>query len=138
MTKPFFWSVRVYYEDTDAGGVVYHANYLKFFERARTERFRLIGCAPYELRLSSDVLFVVKSAQLDYLKPAQFNDSLLVSAEVTEIKRVSMSFSQEIRRSNPEGDTLCTATVRIACLSASELRPVAIPHFLLERINDAN
>jgi len=137
MKTPFFWLVRVYYEDTDAGGVVYHANYLKFFERARTERLRLIGFEQDELRRSSGVLFAVKSVQVNYLKPARFNDFLLVSAEVAEIKRASLTFTQEIRRESPQGEKLCESSIRIACLTDGDLRPAAIPRFLLERIKDA-
>jgi acyl-CoA thioester hydrolase len=137
MKTPFFWPVRVYYEDTDAGGVVYYANYLKFFERARTECLRQIGFEQDELRQSSGLLFAVKSVQVNFLKPARFNDILLVSAEVAEIKRASMTFAQEIRQADPEGEKLCEATIRIACLSDGELRPTAIPGFLLERIKDA-
>ena len=134
MQSQFFWPVRVYYEDTDAGGVVYHSNYLKFLERARTERLRLIGCDPYQIRKSSGVVFVVKSAQLNYLKPARFNDALYVSAEVEEIKRVSMTFMQQIFLNNPDGEKLCEAHIRIACLREDGLRPAPIPDFLLERI----
>ena len=136
MTKPFFWPVRVYYEDTDAGGVVYYANYLKFFERARTERLRQIGFEQDELRQSLGVLFVVKSVQVNYLKPAHFNDSLLVSAQVTEVKRASLLFAQEIRLETPTGEKLCEATIRVACLSDAERKPAPIPGLLLERIKD--
>ena len=137
METLFYWPVRVYYEDTDAGGVVYYANYLKFFERARTERLRMIGFEQDELRKSSGVLFVVKSVQVNYLKPARFNDTLLVSAEVAELKRASMTFAQEIRLGNPDGQKLCEATIRVACLSDNEFKPAAIPGFLLERIKHA-
>lgn len=136
MKTAFFWPVRVYYEDTDAGGVVYYANYLKFFERARTERLRALGFEQDEIRTSHGVIFAVRSAQVDYLKPARFNDALVVSAEVSELKRASLSFAQEIRRVSPEGELLCQATIRIVCLTATDLRPVAIPGFLLERIKD--
>lgn len=137
MKTPFFWPVRVYYEDTDAGGVVYYANYLKFFERARTEWLRLIGFEQDELRKTSGVLFVVKSVQVNYLKPAHLNDTLFVSAKVAELKRASMAFAQTIRLGNPAGDKLCEATIRIACLSEGGLKPVAMPEILLERIKDA-
>jgi acyl-CoA thioester hydrolase len=136
MKTQFFWPVRVYYEDTDAGGVVYYANYLKFFERARTERLRAMGIEQDELRRDAGVLFVVKSVNLEYLKPARFNDALLVTAEVGELRRASLSFIQEIRRGGVDGDKLCVAEVRVACLSDGELRPMAIPDFLLQRIKD--
>ncbi len=136
MKTQFFWPVRVYYEDTDAGGVVYYANYLKFFERARTERLRSLGFEQDEIRANDGLLFAVKSAQVEYLRPARFNDALLVSAEVTELKRASLMFGQEIRRDAPEGERLCQAAIRIVCLTADGLRPAAIPSFLLERIKD--
>ena len=137
METQFFWPVRVYYEDTDAGGVVYYANYLKFFERARTERLRQIGFEQDELRKSSGVLFAVKSVQVNYLKPARFNDTLLVSAEVAELRRASLVFAQEIRLGDPAGDKLCEATIRVACVADGEFRSAAIPGFLVERIKDA-
>jgi acyl-CoA thioester hydrolase len=133
---PFSWPVRVYYEDTDAGGVVYYANYLKFFERARTERLRALGFEQDELRTQEGVLFAVKSIQADYLKPARFNELLLVTAEVREIKRASLLFAQEVRRSGELGEKLCEAIVRIVCLNDSDLRPMAIPDYLLQRIKD--
>lgn len=136
MKTQFFWPVRVYYEDTDAGGVVYYANYLKFFERARTERLRDMGFEQDRLRAELGVLFVVRSAQVDYLKPARFNDELAVTAEVTEVKRASMVFSQQIRRDGVDGEILCEASFRIACLTDGEFRPTAIPGFLLEQINN--
>jgi len=129
----FFWPVRVYYEDTDAGGVVYYANYLRFFERARTERLRALGFEQDALRQDYGVLFAVRSVQVDYLKPARFNDSLRVSAEVGELRRASLSFHQEIRRRD---ELLCEARIRIVCLTDGELKPVAIPDHLLQRIKD--
>lgn len=136
MATRFFWPVRVYYEDTDAGGVVYYANYLKFFERARTERLRAIGFEQDELRAAEGVLFAVKSVQAEYLKPARFNEQLWVTAEIGELKRASLSFTQEIRRDQPGGDALCTATIRIVCLGSEDMRPAPIPDFLLQRIKD--
>ena len=137
MDTRFFLPVRIYYEDTDAGGVVYHANYLKFFERASTERLRHMGYELDELRRSSGILFVVKSAHINYLKPAQFGNVIMVSADVSEIKRASMTFTQEIRLDTPEGDKLCEANIRIACLTDGELRPTAIPSPFLEQLKNA-
>ncbi len=137
MKTPFYWPVRVYYEDTDAGGVVYYANYLKFFERARTEHLRSLGFEQDELRKTAGLLFVVRSVQVDYLKPARFNDTLFVSTAVAELKRAGITFSQEIRLGNPEGVKLCEASIRVACIADGEFRPTAIPGFLLERIKDA-
>ena len=132
----FFWPLRVYYEDTDAGGVVYYANYLKFFERARTERLRVLGFEQDQLRASEGVLFAVKSVQAEYIKPARFNDQLRVTADVADLKRASLTFTQEIIRSDELGECLCEATIRIVCLTAEGLRPTPIPDYLLQRIKD--
>lgn len=129
----FFWPVRVYYEDTDAGGVVYYANYLRFFERARTERLRAIGFEQDVLRERSGVLFAVRTVQAEYLKPARFNDALRVSAEVSELRRASLSFNQQILRGD---ELLCEARVRIVCLTDGALKPTAIPDDLMQRIKD--
>jgi acyl-CoA thioester hydrolase len=132
----FTWPVRVYYEDTDAGGVVYHVNYLKFMERARTERLRSLGFELTRLRDDEGLVFAVRAASLDYLKPARLNDSLLVTAEVAEVKRVSLTFRQAIVSALRASDVLCTATVRVVALSTDGFRPVAMPDHLLERIRD--
>jgi len=127
--KKFLWPIRVYYEDTDAGGVVFYANYLKFFERARTEMLRALGYEQDELIATAGILFVVRSVQVDYLSPARFNELLNVSAAVSEAKKASLVFEQDITR----GETiLCKGTIRIACLDAETLRPKAIPEHLLE------
>ncbi|MEW6039467.1 MAG: tol-pal system-associated acyl-CoA thioesterase [Pseudomonadota bacterium] len=129
--EPFVWPVRVYYEDTDAGGVVYYANYLKFMERARTEWLRTLGFEQDRLRQDLGVLFAVRSAQAEYLKPARLNDALLVSAELVEARPASFSFAQRVMR---EGVTLCEGRVRIVCLAADSFRPRAVPEALLERL----
>ncbi|BCX88449.1 acyl-CoA thioester hydrolase [Methylomarinovum tepidoasis] len=129
----FTWPVRVYYEDTDAGGVVYYANYLRFFERTRTEFLRALGFEQDELSAREGILFVVRSVQADYRRPARFNDLLTVSCEVAEVKRASLVFFQQVRR----GDAvLCEAAVRIACLDARSFRPRPIPPALIQRIKD--
>ena len=120
----FLWSVRVYYEDTDNGGVVYYANYLKFMERARTEWLRSLGYEQDRLAEEQGILFAVTSVRLDYLLPARFNDLLEVSARVTGPGKASITFEQEVRR----GDrVLCRGTIRIACIDSKTLRPVRIP-----------
>jgi acyl-CoA thioester hydrolase len=129
--EPFVWPVRVYYEDTDAGGVVYYANYLKFMERARTEWLRTLGFEQDRLRQDLGVLFAVRSAQAEYLKPARLNDALLVSAELVEARPASFGFAQRVMR---EGVTLCEGRVRIVCLAADSFRPRAVPEALLERV----
>jgi acyl-CoA thioester hydrolase len=122
----------VYYEDTDAGGVVYYANYLKFFERARTEMLRTMGFEQDQLRRDEGVLFVVRSVQVDYLRSALFNELLQVSSEVIDAKKASLHFNQQICR---DTEVLCTGSIRIACLDANTLRPKAIPTYLLESLN---
>ena len=127
----FHWPVRVYYEDTDAGGVVFYANYLKFFERARTEMLRSMGYEQDQLITEQKLIFVVRSVQIDYLKPARFNEAIDVTAEVTLAKKVSLNFEQVITR---DGDVLCKGNVRIACLDAETLKPKTIPENLLQQL----
>lgn len=131
----FSWQVRVYYEDTDAGGVVYYANYLKFFERARTEYLRAFGVEQDELRARYGILFAVKSIAVDYRAPARFNDLLWVSAQPVEFRRASLSFEQALGRVG-EMEALCAATVRIACLDAVSFRPRPMPDQLLEHVKN--
>ncbi|HEB77004.1 MAG TPA: tol-pal system-associated acyl-CoA thioesterase [Methylothermaceae bacterium] len=123
----FAWPVRIYYEDTDAGGVVYYANYLKFFERARTEFLRQLGFEQDDLIEREGVLFAVRSIQTDYLRPARFNDLLSVTCRVTELKRASVDFFQQAYCNE---NLLCRARVRIACLDAVRFRPRPIPSTL--------
>lgn len=127
----FHWPVRVYYEDTDAGGVVFYANYLKFFERARTEMLRSMGFEQDQLIEEQNIIFVVRSVQVDYLNPARFNESIDVSAEVTQAKKVSLNFEQIISRDDV---ILCKANIRIACLTADTLKPKVIPNNLLQKL----
>ena len=123
----FVWPVRVYYEDTDSGGVVYYANYLKFMERARTERLRAMGFEQDQLRRDFGVLFAVHSLQVDYVRPAVFNDLLEVSAAVSDQRRASLAFTQEVRRCGDARPLLCRGQVRVACIDAGSLRPRPIP-----------
>lgn len=129
----FTWPVRVYYEDTDAGGVVYYANYLKFFERGRTEFLRALGFEQDELKDCHGVIFAVRSIQADYRRPARFNDLLSVSCEVTGFKRASLEFFQQIMREN---EVLCESKVRIACLEAASFRPCSIPESLWKALHN--
>jgi len=146
--KEFLWPVRVYYEDTDSGGVVYYANYLKFMERARTEWLRVQGIEQDRLIEQEGVIFAVRSIQVDYLKPARFNQLLNVSVEPVRSGKASFTFRQQITwaAANPEltsvtprastsqkqtlndkTSLLCEGIVKIACLDAKSLRPVPIP-----------
>ena len=129
--KEFSWPVRVYYEDTDAGGVVFYANYLKFFERARTEMLRSFGFEQDQLIAEENIIFVVRSVEVDYLKPARFNEQIEVGAKIIEKKRTSLIFEQVITR---EQDVLCNGRIRIACLDAESMRPKPIPNAILEQL----
>jgi len=129
----FSWPVRVYYEDTDSGGVVYYANYLKFFERARTEFLRQYGIEQDQLIENENVIFAVRKITADYIKPAQFNDLLSVESEVTEIKNASLVFSQKILRAD---EICCQAECKIACLTADTLKPRKIPQQVFDAIHE--
>ena len=128
LTQPFALPCRVYYEDTDAGGIVYYVNYLKFMERARTERLRRLGFAQSQLA-GDNLLFVVHSCEARYHAPARLDDELSVSAEVVELNRVSLRFRQQVRRVN-DGQLLCEGSVLVACVRAESLKPRAIPEAL--------
>ncbi len=135
----FLWPVRVYYEDTDSGGVVYYANYLRFLERARTELLRSKGLEQDVLAAGRGLIFVVRSLSIDYLQPACFNDRLLVSATPLRISGASIEFDQEILRQEVPEDlsdegavSLCRARVRVVCLDREAMRPRRIPADLKE------
>ncbi|RDH84929.1 MAG: tol-pal system-associated acyl-CoA thioesterase [endosymbiont of Galathealinum brachiosum] len=128
----FNWPVRVYYEDTDSGGVVYYANYLKFMERARTEFLRHLGFEQDQLIDRENIIFAVRSVQCDYKSPARFNDELIITADLTELKKASMLFEQKIFRNNQQDKILCQGQVRIACLHADTFKPCAIPESIME------
>lgn len=121
----FSWPVRVYYEDTDAGGVVYYANYLKFLERARTEMLRKLGFELDQLAREKHILFIVRKVTIDYHKPAYMDDMLLVRARVEKLRKASIIFRQSIENQNQE--TLCRAEVVIACIDNTTMKPVALP-----------
>ncbi len=127
----FIWPVRVYYEDTDNGGVVYYANYLKFMERARTEWLRAKGYEQDQLLAEQGLIFAVRSAQLDFLRPAKFNDSLQVSASVVSHKGASIEFQQEVRR---DKQVLCKGEVKIVCLCNDSLTPRRMPKAMIEEL----
>jgi acyl-CoA thioester hydrolase len=131
LNKPFSWAVRVYYEDTDAGGVVFYANYLKYLERARTEYLRALGYEQDELMTNAAVIFAVRSLQIEYIKSARFNQMVQVSAKIKNIKKASLEFAQQITH---DEQLLVTADVRIACLDVDTMKPKAIPDYLLEQL----
>tara|TARA_R110000868_G_scaffold41384_10_gene141533 strand:- start:341 stop:742 length:402 start_codon:yes stop_codon:yes gene_type:complete len=120
--------IRVYYEDTDAGGIVYYANYLKFFERARTEWLRSLGIEQDEL-LEHSVGFVVKRVEMDNHAPARFNQLLCIESEIVELKRASLVFKQTII--SPSKQCLVSALIRVACVNLASMKPQAIPENIL-------
>ena len=123
----FTLPVRVYFEDTDAGGVVYYANYLKYLERCRTEWLRSDGHQQGELLREASIAFVVRSISADYLKPARLDDLLSVSMEVDRITRAQIFFRQSIRRGDEE---LLTAQVQVVCVNPAQMKIVSIPTLL--------
>jgi acyl-CoA thioester hydrolase len=125
--KRFSWPVRVYYEDTDAGGVVYYANYLKFFERARTEWLRSLGLNQDKLAQEEGLIFVVRRALLNFARPARLDDMLEVTVEPMKLARVYVDLAQEARCGT---HMLARAEIRVACLNQRDFKPVAIPQFL--------
>lgn len=130
----FSLPVRVYYEDTDSGGIVYYANYLKFMERARTEFLRELGFEQDHLRLHSKRLFVVKSVSVNYVQPATFNALLDVTARISDVRRASLTFVQQIFPAGRRDQLICEGLVRVACLDSDTLRPVSLPAEIKEAI----
>ncbi len=129
----FEWPVRIYWEDTDAGGIVFYANYLKFFERARTEWLRSLGIEQQALRAQTGGMFVVSETQARYLLPARLDDELCVTAELARSGRAVLAIRQEARL-GPAGPLLCEATIRIAWVEAASLKPGRIPSEILQRL----
>ena len=124
MSVEFSWPVRVYYEDTDSGGVVYHSNYLNFMERCRTEWLRELGYEQDYLIEHEKLIFAVRSITADYHKPARFNDALTVTVAVEKSGKVSIDFVQKIWRG---AELLCEGHVRIASLDSDRLKPKKLP-----------
>ena len=128
----FSWPTRVYWEDTDAGGVVYHAQYLAFLERARTEWLRARGKGQELLRAEHDLVFAVRAMRIDFRNPARLDDALRVTVALRECRRASLVLAQSVRR----GDALLLdAEVRVAALSAATFRPKAIPQSLYDELD---
>ncbi len=130
----FACSYRVYWEDTDAGGVVYYANYLKFLERCRTEWLRALGVDQLRLRNERRLQFAVVSIAVDFLRPAILNDEIIVTAELMRLSGATISFKQAIRRGDAQ---LVEAATRVACLDSGTLRPRAIPRDLFTEWRNA-
>ncbi len=131
----FRWLVRVYYEDTDAAGIVYYANYFRFMERARTEWLRHLGYEQDDLRRDHGIVFVVRRAEADYREPARFNDLLWVTGELVEFGRSALTIRQEVLR-QADGRLLCRGGVQLVCVDLQRFRPTAIPREILEKMKD--
>lgn len=131
---PFVWPVRVYWEDTDAGGIVYYANYMKFMERARTEWLRALGIDQVRLKEEHGLMFVVVDVEAHYRKPARYDDQLQVTCKVRETTRASITLDQEVYRAAVGGDLLLDGRVRAACLDAQTYRPRPLPPELWTQI----
>ena len=136
----FHHPVRIYYEDTDAGGVVYYANYLRFFERCRTEWLRSLGHEQTHLLATEDIVFVVKSVAADYKRPARLDDHLEVGLRLEHLGRAQLQFSQWVDRLNKDGsrETLVTGNVKLACVNLKTLRPVSIPEWLHSQLQPSD
>lgn len=142
----FSAKVRVYFEDTDAGGIVYHANYLRFMERARSDWLRSLGVMHGDLARAENIVLVVRDAKLEFLLPARLDEELIVDVRLLELRRASMVFAQTVLLARPEsakaasaiaGDAdrlLATGTVRVAALSRHDGKVAAIPEWLMEKI----
>jgi acyl-CoA thioester hydrolase len=124
----FNWPVQVYWEDTDAGGVVYHSQYLNFMERARTEFLRSLGAMQTVLRDDLGILFVVRDIQIRFKKPAKFDDALSVNTALIKVSRSLLEFEQNIYRGD---EHLIAAKVGVVCIGATSFRPVSIPDNML-------
>lgn len=131
----FQFPIRVYYEDTDAGGIVYHSNYLNFCERARTEYLRHLGIEQ-DTYLEHNIAFVVKSMEIDFKTAAKFNDELVVNTKVINSKRASVEFSQIIM--NKLQQVVFTAKVKVACVDTTQMKPMAIPEKILGVLKSAS
>ena len=129
--RPFSFPIRVYWEDTDAGGIVFYANYLKFFERSRTEWLRSFGIEQQQLKQATGGMFVVAQTELSYLRPARLDDELIVTVQMQECGRVAMTIEQQVWLKNT---LLCEGTIRIAWVSAASLQPGRIPQHIVDSL----
>jgi acyl-CoA thioester hydrolase len=131
----FDLKIRVYWEDTDAGGVVFYANYLKFFERARTEWLRSLGVAQQALREETGGMFVVSEATVKYLRPARLDDELIITARLAENGRASITIEQEAWcQTASEPVLLCTGRIRIGWVASATMKPERIPEHILQQL----
>jgi len=130
--KPFEWPVRVYYEDTDAQGVVYYANYFRFMERARTEWLRALGVDQVGLMQQERRIFVVTATSADFIMPARFNDQIIVTARLAGLARATFDIEQNIYLDSQDGQLLLRGNVRAAYLNADTMRPTRVPASIFE------
>ena len=131
----FVWSARVYWEDTDAGGVVYYANYLRFMERARTEWLRARGYSQTALAADPGVLFAVAEANIKFHRPARLDDLLMISCQPTLDGATTLVFRQHIHRDSEKGDLLAAASVRVVCVGSANFRPRRLPPLIIEGLH---
>lgn len=127
----YTWPVRVYWEDTDAGGIVFYANYLKFFERARTEWLRSLGIGQQQLKKETNGMFVVAETNVKYMRPARLDDELIVTARLLQIGRASMTIQQQALLKNM---VQCEGTIRIGWVDAASFQPRRIPQNIIESL----
>jgi acyl-CoA thioester hydrolase len=130
MSKNFHWNIRVYFEDTDVGGVVYYANYLRYLERARSEWLRAMGFDQSRMMQDTGLGFAVRSVAAEYLKPARLDDELRVSCSIKMLGRAQIVFEQRIDRG---AETLLTATIRLACMDLARGKAVAVPQDIYDQ-----
>lgn len=131
--REFIWPVRVYYEDTDVAGVVFYANYLRFYERGRTEWLRSLGWEQ-DILIDKGLAFAVAHVDAKYLLPARFNDKLLIKTRIASVRRTSVIFEQEIVTDDEQQLLVNKATIRVACVDMKTMKPAAIPEYLKEEI----
>jgi acyl-CoA thioester hydrolase len=132
MKPAFSIPIRVYHQDTDAGGVVHHTNYLKFMERARSEWLREIGFSQNQLAVRMGIVFAVSTIKMDFVKPARLDDRLQVTLNLARRGRASLTLDQEIWL---EAELLCRAEIKVGCLDAGKFTPVAIPDPIVSRLD---
>ena len=136
VSPPFRFQLRVYWEDTDAGGVVFYANYLKFFERARTEWLRSLGHRQEQMRAETGVVFVVTDTTVRYVRPARLDDLIAVTVDVRHAGRAQMTIAQQAWRQSADGEELLAeGTIRIGCVDAGTFRPQRIPNSIVETLS---
>ena len=134
----FEFPIRVYWEDTDAGGIVFYANYLKYFERARTEWLRALGIGQWALREQTGGMFVVTGTEMKYHRPARLDDVLYVSAEPVQLGRASVVIGQTARLGAPDGPLLCEGTIRIGWVDAARMQSARLPAGLLQALQSGH